>query len=702
LSNVSRIAALTIVLSVGSTGLHAAPQPIEHFARTPQIRNVTISPDGRRIAFISGIDDTSVVMTLDRRGSDSAFRQIAASEPGKFDLTWCRWANHARLLCGLRGNIRGKKYAEPPYTRLIGVDADGRNLKVLQLRSERANMFVTTTSMQNFRPNEGTVIDGNSTRIDNVRDASTVGSTNTDSNSGRAGSASYMADRQDGVIDMRAETPDSVLIQIDDDGDSYPSVFALNILTGNMGVRLNETLPIRHYITDGRGNPRIGWGGTVGSPETQYFARLDGDREWRKLGSANSFSTNNPLRPVAMAADDNTAYALGSYDERDALWAIDLADKAAPKLLFSHPLVDVAEPILQTDRRLLGMRYDVERPYVWYADPKLLELMERIDKQFPGRVHEIVDSSEDLSVLVIRASSDVDDGTYYVFDKATDKLQKLGVSYPELDQKSLGTMTNILYKVTDSGTEVPGYLTVPNGVEKKNLPMVVLPHDGPLERDSWQFNYLRTFLANRGYAVLQMNYRGSAGFGENWRLAGHQDWGGVSYNDIQDATRWAVKEGIADPKRICIMGTGFGGYAALLGAARNGDLYRCSVSIAGVSDLELQREHALIHADAAWRREQIGSDSAKLRANSPITSAATIATPILMIHGDRDWEVQVDQTQAMAKALSRGKKPHKTVIIKAANHEMERKSDRETLLREIEAFLLENLGPGAQGARSTS
>jgi len=298
-------------------------------------------------------------------------------------------------------------------------------------------------------------------------------------------------------------------------------------------------------------------------------------------------------------------------------------------------------------------------------------------------------------VLVIRASSDVDDGTYYLFDRATEKLQKLGVSYPELDQKSLGTMTNILYKAAD-GTEIPGYLTVPSGAEKKNLPMVVLPHDGPLARDSWEFNYLRTFLANRGYAVLQMNYRGSSGFGENWRLAAHQDWGGRSYSDVQDATRWAVKEGIADPKRICIMGTGFGGYAALLGAARNGDIYRCSVSIAGISDLELQREQALIHGDAAWRREQIGTDRTKLRADSPVTYADSIATPILMIHGDRDWDVQVDQTHAMAKALSRAKKSPQVVIIKAANHEMERKSDRETVLREIEAILLENLGPGVQ------
>jgi len=286
----------------------------------------------------------------------------------------------------------------------------------------------------------------------------------------------------------------------------------------------------------------------------------------------------------------------------------------------------------------------------------------------------------------------VDDGTYYIFDKASDKLQKLGVSYPELDQKSLGTMTNILYKATD-GTEIPGYLTVPNGVEKKNLPMVVLPHDGPTERDSWQFSYLRTFLANRGYAVLQMNYRGSAGFGEKWRLAAHQDWGGISYTDIQDATRWAVKEGIADPKRICIMGAGFGGYAALLSATRNADnTYRCAISIGGFADLELLKTHAAAFGDRATRQEQIGSDGAKIRRDSPLQNARDVNIPVLLVHGAKDWQVQSLQTHEMAKALDRHDKDMEVVVIKGAVHDMERKSDRVTLLTEVEQFLARNLG----------
>ena len=203
-----------------------------------------------------------------------------------------------------------------------------------------------------------------------------------------------------------------------------------------------------------------------------------------------------------------------------------------------------------------------------------------------------------------------------------------------------------------------------------------MPHDGPSARDSWKFSFLRTFLVNRGYAVLQMNYRGSNGFGQKWRLDGHQQWGGLIYSDIQDATRWAVSEGIADPKRICIMGWGFGGYAALLSAARNGDLYRCAVSIAGIADLAMYQEQGSILGQQEYRRAQIGTDREKLNRDSPLHNAAQIGIPVLLVHGTKDWQVQVDQTNAMENALARNKKPHEVVILKGGSHELERKSDR--------------------------
>jgi dipeptidyl aminopeptidase/acylaminoacyl peptidase len=189
-----------------------------------------------------------------------------------------------------------------------------------------------------------------------------------------------------------------------------------------------------------------------------------------------------------------------------------------------------------------------------------------------------------------------------------------------------------------------------------------------------------------------MNYRGTAGFGQKWQVAGNQDWADIIYSDIQNATSWVVSEGIADKKRVCIMGWGFGGYEALLGAARNGGAYRCAISIAGITDLEMYEDHGALSGEKEYRRAQIGTDREKLKRNSPVEIASQISVPVLLIHGTKDWQVQVDHTSAMAKALKKQNKPYKEVIIKNGGHDLERKSDRMTLLKEVEAFLATHLG----------
>ena len=680
-----RLAVAAVLLCATGSVLAAAAQPLEAFARRPLMRGVTISADGRYVAFLSGAGDDTVLMTFDRTKPGSEFKRVTASEPGKFDISWCRWANANRLLCGVSGNIRGKKYAEPPFARIFGVDATGSALKVLEDTRNDANLFVQTTSLRNIHMNYGS---------DAGRDAQ--GEFQSRGHEGGIGPsgiqkmmAFYSSDRSDDLIDLTPGDDDTVLVQIDDDHNSYRTIFNLNIYSGLRTVRLPEVLPIQNFLTDGHGNPRIGWGSTS-ALKTMYYARLEGEREWRPLAATHAFSAENPLRPIAMAGTGNTAYAIGIHDGLDAVWSVDLADKGEPQMLFRHPKVDVGEPLLQTDGRLLGVRYDVERPYVWYVDPKLRELVDRLEKQYPDRAYQVIDSSSDMKVLVVQSFSDTDLGTYYTYDTDKNVLQKLGTAYPELDQKSMGTMTGIVYKASDD-TEIPGYLTIPSGAQRKNLPLIVMPHDGPLARDTWKFSFLRTFLANRGYAVLQMNYRGSSGFGLNWMLRGHQDWGGISYSDIEDATRWAISEGIADPKRICIMGWGFGGYAALLGAARDSETYRCAVSIAGIADLQMQKDEAVIFGDKEFRRAQIGSDAEKLKHDSPMQNVEKIGIPVLLVHGTKDWQVQVDQTKVMARVLKANRKPYQSVIIDDAGHDLERKSDRMTLLKEIEAFLARNL-----------
>lgn len=632
--------ALLATLSFHSAS--AAPPPIKDFARLPGIRNVALSPDGQRLLYIGSMGDQDVVVTLPS-AADAPPKAVTGSEPGEFDIRWCGWANNERILCGVSATARdsGLLYG---ISRLIAINADGSRLKVLIQNSDM-------------------------------------------------GAAQF----QDQILDWTPAEPDTVLIELDPESKGYPEIYQLNVNTGRTAIRSRSHYPIRSYSTDGAGNVRFGYGYSANSAVLQYFARLDNDKKWLPLLKVKAFENTDALVPIAVIPGSNRAFASGSYEGREALWEMDLADQVEPKLVFSHPLVDAAAPILTPDRKLIGIFYETDRPFVYYTDEDTRQLVGMINRALPNSFNHIVDYSADRRFYVISAASDVEAGTYYLLRTDGNKLQRIATAYPTLDPKTLGRMRSISYKARD-GVEIPGYLTVPVGVRAEQLPLIVMPHGGPIARDSWEFDFLRAFLVSRGYGVLQMNFRGSAGYGEAWYGAAHQDWGGVTYADITDGTKWAIEQGIADPKRICVVGWSFGGYAALLSATRDSALYRCSASIAGVSDLNGLLREARYFSNRAFVAEQLGSIKDKLREDSPVRHAEKITIPVFLIHGDRDIQADVDHTRRMVSALKSADKPHQAIYLKDATHQLNRESDRVTLLTELEKFLLQHLGVGAASA----
>jgi dipeptidyl aminopeptidase/acylaminoacyl peptidase len=256
-------------------------------------------------------------------------------------------------------------------------------------------------------------------------------------------------------------------------------------------------------------------------------------------------------------------------------------------------------------------------------------------------------------------------------------------------------MRSISYPARD-GTRIPGYLSTPRGASTSHLPLIVMPHGGPIARDTWGYFFLRQFLLSRGYAVLQMNFRGSHGYGGDWFFAAHQDWGGLTYDDVVDGARWAVQTGISDPDRVCIVGWSFGGYVALLGAQRNPELFHCAVDIAGVSDLGL-----LIDEGHQWLngvgtlKKQVGVDPAKLKRDSPRLHAADFNVPLLMVHGQMDAQVPFEQSQVMDDALKHARVAHRFTVVPGADHSFSDVKDRATLLKETEDFLHEHLPAAA-------
>jgi dipeptidyl aminopeptidase/acylaminoacyl peptidase len=632
-----RLLSSALLAALWISSASAAPPPIDAFARIPAIRNVAVSPDAKQLLYIAGAGDFEAVVTAPTT-FESAPKPVFASKPGEYDLTWCGWANNKRILCGVSATVREGTVLYG-ISRLVGVDADGSNQKVLIQNSE-------------------------------------------------AGRAQF----QDEILDWTPNEPDTVLMELDVNRTGYPAIFEVNVNNGRRQIRSRDYHPIRSYATDGAGNVRFGYGYPANSTVLHYFARLDNEKKWMPLSKVKAFENNDELIPIAIIPGTNRAFAQGSYEGREALWEMDLTDQVEPKLVFSHPLVDAANPILSPDRQLIGIHYETDRPFVHYTDEPTRELIGLLNQTLPSTFNYISDYSQDRQLYVVRASSDVE-WKYYLLRSGTQRIFRLEVAYPELDPKTLGRMQTISYPARD-GVEIPGYLTVPPGVRAEKLPLIVMPHGGPIARDSWEFDFLRAFLVSRGYAVLQMNFRGSSGYGASWYFDAHQDWGGLTYADITDGTQWAIKQGIADPKRVCIVGWSFGGYAALLSAVRNNDLYRCSASIAGVSDLHDLLRNARYFSNRAFVRAQIGTTKEKLREDSPLRHADKINMPVFLIHGDRDIQVDVDHSRQMASALKSAGKPHQMIVLEGASHSLRLKSERTQLLTELEKFLLQHLGAG--------
>jgi len=583
--------------------------------------------------------------------------KVVLAEPEQFQLTWCHWATNTRLLCALHAIATDRGYIYP-VTRLAAVDADGKNLRVLMQNSQEVQGQF-----------EDSIINWNPGPKDTV-----------------------LIEADEGLSSSQISSNAQIIGDVGTHG--APAVFELNVVTGRLNLRQHARQPMTHWITDKKGQVRLGWGSS-GTTES-YWARLEGDSEWRRLNKFEIFSRENHFDPVAISAEDpNLAYAFGSSEGRSAVWLIDLNDKEDPVLVFSHPLVDVTDSVIDRDSRLIGARYDNGYPMMYYTDEHIRSVMLAVDKLIPGKFNTILESSLDQKVFLIRSVSDVDAPSFSVFDTNVHQIVKVGTAYPDRPMALLAAMRPISYPARD-GVHIPAYLSVPPNAPAEHLPLIVMPHGGPIARDTWGYFFLRQFLISRGYAVLQMNFRGSSGYGGDWFFAAHQDWGGLTYDDVVDGARWAIQQGIADAQRICIVGWSFGGYLALLGAERNPELFRCAVDIAGVSDLPMLIDEGYNWiAGAEVRKKQLGTDKEKLKRDSPRLHAADLTVPLLILQGRKDWRVPFEQSESLDAALKRAGKPHRFVVVPDADHQFSDTKDRATLLRETEAFLSEHLPAAA-------
>jgi dipeptidyl aminopeptidase/acylaminoacyl peptidase len=389
---------------------------------------------------------------------------------------------------------------------------------------------------------------------------------------------------------------------------------------------------------------------------------------------------------------------------RFGVYRYDLNAQTIGEPIFEHPQVDVTKPQISADGRTVeAVYYDEDVPKVAWLTPELKALQAQIDRTVPGKVNRILNFSRDRNRALIWSGSADDPGLYYIFDRKARRLDAFAAPYDDLVERRLSPVKPIRYTARD-GLTIPGYLTLPAGREPKNLPLIVFPHGGPFERDSYAFDPVVQLLANRGYAVLQPNYRGSTGFGRDYVERGYGQWGLKMQDDLDDGVSWLAAQGTIDRRRVCIVGASYGGYAALWGAIRNPEIYRCAVSLAGVTDLKaiLKYDSQMLNAPRyykLWRQKVEGEERRDLAAVSPLQQVSRLNVPVLVAHGERDRTVPVDQSRQLVAALKARGARVTSVFYPGVAHGFTSSEASIDYMKRLEAFLeLNNPPDGLPGA----
>ena len=473
------------------------------------------------------VSDTRALVVLDLAKKERRPLMRATNE--NFELSWCGFKTDERLLCGFSGTEfeGGQPYG---VTRLMSIDITGKaKPKVL---------------IQN----------------------------------GDHGQSQF----QDRIMDWRLDDPKHVYIQLTGEtGGPFPNVYSLDVVSGLTTVVQRSRFPILRWRTDRKGVVRFGSG--YDEKKSIYLTRDSEDDKWRTL--AKWELGKDDFDAIGFGPSPGTLLVEADHNGRSAIFEMDLTEKSDRQLLFANPEVDVGGPIYwPVDRRIIGFSYATDRHKRMLFDAEAEGVYAMIDQVIPNADNYVVDASRDGKKLLIASESDVRPSEYFLLDLDEKKLRKVGSANPALAKSPLSPMKPISIKGPD-GKILPGYLTLPLNSSGKKLPTIVYPHGGPYYRDSWGFDTMVQFMASRGFAVIQVNFRGSTGYGDEWYEAGLRNWGTVMVDDITATTKWAIAEGIADPAHTCIVGWSYGGYAALMSAVRESDLYKCVVSIAGVSDL---------------------------------------------------------------------------------------------------------------------
>lgn len=468
----------------------------------------------------------------------------------------------------------------------------------------------------------------------------------------------------------------------------WPKVMRVDVSKNKFELDTSPIEGITSYYADASGVVRVGIGAEKEGLRNRFVYRSSARERLRQVASAGH--DDDLLAPRMFYPDGKTALTVSTEEGLSTLRKLDLETMTLGEEVLRIGGYDLNAWYTGGDEsQLRGVRWiDTMPRYFWFT-PEMQQTQTVLDQTFAGKLVQIVSSNRDYTRHVIAVGTPAEPPAYYFFDSPTKRVSLLAKEHELLSSGPNGAVTTIVYTARD-GLEVPAILTLPPGREAKDLPLVVLPHGGPQVRDYEQWDWWAQFLADRGYAVLQPNYRGSAGFGEDYLKLGDGEWGLKMQDDIVDAKAWAVERGLADPDRVCVVGGSYGGYVAMRAAQRDHTHFRCAVSFAGVSDLTGMMSDGRRSLFGKYMVEYWQKRTGDLSAVSPIKFPDQFGIPILLVHGKEDARVPVAQSRDLATALRKAGKRYKYVEQREGDHHFSRMEDRLEFLLEMEKFLDEH------------
>lgn len=653
-----------IALACQPATLLADPIPVKDFARTPEFTTLKLSPDGRYIAFVAPNARHSVLGVL-RTADKALVGRFQLDEDNHVADFW--WVNDNRIVAELA--TQAGALDTPLRTgELVAVDADGSKPKYLI----------------GYRGRSG----GLGTRLNGTDSAEWGAAT---------------------LIDPLINDPDNVLIAVRSFArwnDSAQIIYKLNVYTGSKTPVDASPFPgAVEFLADPSGAVRyaVAWNGKFGVKTSQ---RLPGIKEWRPYTPpGGDESTAAPLR---FSRDGQSVYLKsGEFGPRSCLVQHVLVTGERRKLACddSADLVSYV-PAFDGSEEPIAALFEAGKPTVRVLEGgnPTAALLKSLMAAFPGKVVTPTSVTRDGKLALVLTYDDRTPGDYYLFNTETQKADYFAAVRQWLDPEQMPERRPIQLKARD-GTVLRGFLTLPAGVAPKNLPLVVNPHGGPFDvRNHWRFDTEAALIASRGYAVLQINFRGSSGYGADFVEAGRKAWGTTMIDDITDATRWTVAQGYADASRICIYGGSYGGYAALMSAVREPELYRCVVGYAGVYDLKLLKsdtDTTDTSTGKSYFKYAIAGTDEEMKAQSPITYLDRLKASMLIVHGELDTRAPFSQAKALRSAMKAGNHPFEWMTRDGEYHGFFQEANVQAFDETLLAFLGKNIGQPA-GATATS